>query len=151
MAPAMVPPQVPPLSLGSAGSLNIKDLIATSSGEDYSIISASMTLSSGSSLYSLLDTPSFATVSSSHSPSSRFTSVAILSTAEPTLPLKIKPPVVVPTPGRVKSMLIEPICVDKWAVSLLVRLTAAVTVSHLHTRNEPTFSHHLDISLGRIQ
>ena len=149
MAPARAPPQALPLTLDSAGSLNIKDLIANSSGEDYSIISASMTLSSGSSLYSLLDTPSFATVSSTRPPSSRFTSVAILSTAEPTLPLKIKPPVVVPTPGRVKSMLIEPICVDKWAVSFLVR-PAAVTVSYLHTRSEPTYNRHLDISLGRI-
>ncbi|THH33326.1 hypothetical protein EUX98_g841 [Antrodiella citrinella] len=100
----------------SLESVDIKEIIAATHSDGYSIVSNSISLSSAStSLYSLGDTPPFDSITAARAPSIRFTAMSILSTADPRSSWLFKPTVIIPTPKRVKSMLMEPICVDKWA------------------------------------
>ncbi|KAH8093822.1 hypothetical protein BXZ70DRAFT_949314 [Cristinia sonorae] len=102
-------------TLQSAGSLDIKDFLNRTNIELYNVLASSVSLSTTSSLYSLGETPSFASIASSRPASVRFTRVSILTTADPPPSRTFKPAVIIPARSRVKSMLMEPICVDKWA------------------------------------
>ncbi|TCD69622.1 hypothetical protein EIP91_006847 [Steccherinum ochraceum] len=113
--PTVAPRPATLTSLDTAASLDIKDLLAGTKFDHFNVISSTLSFTSTNSLYSLRDIPSFSTISAARPVSIRFTSGPIMSTAEPMFGLQFKPPVIIPVPSRLKSMLMEPICVDKWA------------------------------------
>lgn len=117
------PPGFSMFPAGSSDSLDISHLIPCNTHDSETLLSTALSVASIESAYSLTDVPSFRVAAAPHRKLHiKYRPILITNDPlNPTSPARSRVTVTVPTPPRLRTMLMEPICISHWNVSCTSR------------------------------